>query len=140
MASIIESIKKHIETCPLLEGGKVNVDYISGTEMTYTLDVLPCDPIIQRYVDGGSKRQFQFAFLSKEYYDEDVRVTIDNSDFYQQFEDWLEEMNMAGSLPSLPEGKYAYQYEVLSKGYLAEIDGNKARYVIECRLLYEQEV
>lgn len=139
MASIIQAIKEHIEKCPLLEGGKVNVDYI-GTEMSYSIDTLPCDPVIQRYVDGGSKRQLQFAFLSKEYYDEDTRITIENSDFYQRFEDWLEEMNMANNLPALPLGKNAYQYEVLSKGYLAEIDGNKARYVIECRLLYEQEV
>lgn len=139
MASIIQAIKEHVEKCPLLEGGKVNVDYI-GTEMSYSIDTLPCDPVIQRYVDGGSKRQLQFAFLSKEYYDEDTRITIENSDFYQRFEDWLEEMNMANNLPALPLGKNAYQYEVLSKGYLAEIDGNKARYVIECRLLYEQEV
>lgn len=139
MASIVQAIKEHIEKCPLLEGGKVNVDYI-GTEMSYSIDTLPCDPVIQKYVDGGSKRQFQFAFLSKEYYDEDTRITIENSDFYQRFEDWLEEMNMVNNLPVLPFGKNAYQYEVLSKGYLAEIDGNKARYVIECRLLYEQEV
>lgn len=139
MDSIIQAIKEHIEKCPLLEGGKVNVDYI-GTEMSYSIDTLPCDPVIQKYVDGGSKRQFQFAFLSKEYYDEDTRITIENSDFYQCFEDWLEEMSMINDLPVLPLGKIAYQYEVLSKGYLAEIDGNKARYVIECRLLYEQEV
>lgn len=139
MASIIQAIKEYVEKCPLLEGGKVNVDYI-GTEMTYSLDPLPCDPIIKKYTDGGSMRQFQFAFLSKEYYDEDARITIENSDFYQCFEDWLEEMNMVNDFPVLPLGKIAYQYEVLSKGYLAEIDGNKARYVIECRLLYEQEV
>lgn len=139
MASIIQAIKEHIETCPLLEGGKVNVDYI-GTEMTYSLDPLPCDPIIKKYTDGGSMRQFQFAFLSKEYYDEDARVTIDNSDFYQRFEDWLEAQNMTNNLPVLPEKKCPYQYEILNKGYLAEVDGNKARYSIECRLLYEQEV
>ena len=58
----------------------MNVDYI-GTEMTYSIDPLPCDPIIQRYVDGGAKKQFQFAFTSKEQYDEDARINIDNSEF-----------------------------------------------------------
>lgn len=139
MASIIQAIKEHIEKCPLLEGGKVKVDYI-GTEMTYSLDILPCDPVIKKYTEGGSLRQFQFAFLSKEHYDEDERVTIDNSGFCQEFEDWLDVQNMMNNLPVLPEKKYAYQYEVLNKGYLAQIDGNKARYSIECRLLYEQEV
>lgn len=129
----------HIETCPFLCEGRVNVDYV-GTEMTYSIDPLPCDPLIQRYTDGGSKKQFQFAFTSKEEYDEDTRITIENSEFCQKFEDWLELQNMLDNLPELPEGKIAYKYETLNKGYLFDIDGNKAKYRIECRLLYEQEV
>lgn len=139
MSSIIEAIKEHIETCPLLSGGCVNVDYV-GTEMTYSIDPLPCDPVMKKYVDGGSKRQYQFAFTSKEVYDEDERITIDNSGFCQEFEDWLESENMADSFPELPEGKSAYKYETLNKGYLFDIDGNKAKYRMECRLIYTQEV
>ena len=139
MSSIIEAIKTHIETCPLLQSGTVNVDYV-GTEMTYSIDPLPCDPLIRKYVDGGSKKQYQFAFTSKEVYDEDERVTIDNSGFCQEFEDWLEAENMADSLPELPDGKNAYKYETLNKGYLFDVDGNKAKYRIECRLIYTQEV
>lgn len=139
MSNIVKAIKMHIETCPFLCEGRVNVDYV-GTEMTYSIDPLPCDPLIQRYTDGGSKKQFQFAFTSKEEYDEDTRITIENSEFCQKFEDWLELQNMLDNLPELPEGKIAYKYETLNKGYLFDIDGNKAKYRIECRLLYEQEV
>lgn len=139
MSNIIEAIKKHIETCPLLDGDKVNVDYI-GTEMSYSIDSLPCDPVIQRYTDGGSKRQYQFAFTSKEIYDEDSRVNIDNSEFQQAFEDWLEKCNMLNDFPVLEGDKSAYKYETLNKGYLFDVDENKAKYRTECRLLYIQEV
>ena len=90
MSNMIESLRSYLSECPFLNGGRVNVDYI-GTEMTYSIDPLPCDPVIQRYVDGGAKKQFQFAFTSKEQYDEDARINIDNSEFFQKFEDWLEQ-------------------------------------------------
>ena len=96
--------------------------------------------VIQRYVDGGAKKQFQFAFTSKEQYDEDARINIDNSEFFQKFEDWLEQQNFTENLPDLPDGKIPVRFETLSKGYLYDIDGNLAKYRIECRLLYSQEV
>lgn len=114
------------------------MDYI-GEEMSYSLDPLPCDPVVSRYVDGGTKKQFQFAFTSKEEYDEDARVNIDNSEFLQRFEEWLEEKNFADDLPVLQEGKEAIWFETMNKGYLYDVDGALAKYRIECRLLYEQE-
>lgn len=87
-----------------------------------------------------SKRQFQFAFISKEEYDEDVQVEIENSGFCQEFEDWLELQNALDNLPELPGEKSPVKYETLSKGYLYDVDGNKGKYYIECRLIYTQEV
>lgn len=138
MNNIIESIRNYIMQCPLMEDERVNVDYV-GTDMSYSIDPLPCDPVIQRYSDGGAKKQFQFALTSNETYDEDARVNIENSGFYEVFEDWLETQNMKDELPELPEKKTAVAFETLSKGYLYDTDGNLARYRIECRLIYTQE-
>lgn len=139
MISIIEKIKETINSCPLIDGNRINVNYIR-TDMTYSLDPLPCDPVLARYVDGGAKKQYQFALMSKEEYDEDVRINIENSGFYEAFEDWLERLNNSDNLPELGDGKSALQFETLNKGYLYDIDGNKAKYRIECRLIYSQEV
>ena len=139
MVNILEEIRKTLTACPLFEGDRINVNYI-GTNMAYSLDPLPCDPIIQRYVDGGARKQYQFAFMSKDEYDEDVRINIENSGFYEAFEDFLEELNNSGNLPDLGLKKSALFFETLNKGYLYDIDGNKAKYRIECRLVYSQEV
>lgn len=139
MDNIIASIREHIMKCPLMENERVNVDYV-GTDMSYSIDPLPCDPVIQRYTDGGAKKQFQFALTSNEAYDEDARVNIENSGFYEAFEDWLETQNLRDDLPELPEGKTAAALETLNKGYLYDTDGNLARYRVECRLIYTQEV
>ena len=111
MSNLINSIREYILTCPFLSDWRVNVDYL-GTGMEYSIDPLPCDPVLQRYTDG----------------------------FYQDFEEWLETQDMAGTLPELGENKIPIKVETLNSGYLYDVDEEKARYRIECRLIYRQEV
>lgn len=137
--SLIDSIRNFILTCPFLQDGRVNVDYI-GEEMGYSIDPLPCDPVVQRYTDGGAKKQFQFAFTSQEEYDQDARINIDNSGFFQSFEEWLEEQNFSDNFPELGTWKIPISLETLNSGYLYDVNGINAKYRIECRLIYTQEV
>lgn len=137
--SLIDSIRNFILTCPFLQDGRVNVDYI-GEEMGYSIDPLPCDPVVQRYTDGGAKKQFQFAFTSQEEYDQGARINIDNSGFFQYFEEWLEEQNFSDNFPELGTGKIPISLETLNSGYLYDVNGINAKYRIECRLIYTQEV
>ena len=123
MSNLINSIRDYILTCPFLSDWRVNVDYL-GTGMEYSIDPLPCDPILQRYTE----------------YDQDARINIENSGFYQDFEEWLETQDMAGTLPELGENKIPIKVETLNSGYLYDVDEEKARYRIECRLIYRQEV
>ena len=139
MSNLIDSVRSYILACPFLSDGRVNVDYI-GTEMGYSVDPLPCDPIIQRYMDGGAKKQFQFAFTSQEEYDQDARINIENSGFFQSFEEWLEQQSFNDNLPKLEEKKNPISIETLNSGYLYDINEEKAKYRIECRLIYTQEV
>lgn len=139
MSKLIDIVRLYILTCPFLSDGRVNVDYI-GTDMGYSIDPLPCDPIIQRYMDGGAKKQFQFAFSSQEEYDQDARINIENSGFFQSFEEWLEQQSFNGNLPKLEEKKNPISIETLNSGYLYDMNGENAKYRIECRLIYTQEV
>ncbi len=137
--SIIEAVRAFILTCPFLQEWRVNVDYI-GVDMSYSIDPLPCTPTLSKYVDGARKKQFQFALMSMEAYDEDARINIENSGFYQQFEEWLEQQGEAGTLPELASRKQnATGIETLNSGYLFDAENKLALYRIECRLLYEQE-
>ena len=139
MSNLIDSIRKFILTCPFLQDGRVNVDYI-GEKMGYSIDPLPCDPIVQKYTDGGAKKQFQFAFTSQEEYDQDSRINIENSGFFQAFDEWLEKQSFSGNFPEVEEGKFPVLMETLNSGYLYDVNGINAKYRIECRLIYAQEV
>lgn len=138
MSNLIDNIRTFILTCSFLQDGRVNVDYI-GEEMGYSIDPLPCDPIVQRYTDGGSKKQFQFAFTSQEEYDQDSRINIENSGFFQMFDEWLEKQSFNENFPELGKGKIPILMETLNSGYLYDVNGVNAKYRIECRLIYEQE-
>lgn len=139
-ANIIDSIRSFILTCPFLDNYRVNVNHLSE-DMSYSVDPLPCDPVLQKYVDGGKKKQFQFAFTSKEQYDEDARINIENSGFYQAFEEWMEQQTDKGEMPELKnEKQHPYELQTLNSGYLYDAEGEHAQYRIECRLLYIQEV
>jgi len=128
-----------ISECSLLDDNlMVNVDYLAES-MSYSIDTLPCDPLVKKYTDGGKQKQYQFALMSKEVYDLDSRINIDNSGFFQSFEDWIEEKDKYGPLPILGEGQQAIGLEVLNKGYLYDAEGELANYRIECRLIYYQE-
>lgn len=139
MSSVINGIREFVRSCPFLQGGRVNVDYI-GEEMGYSIDPIPCDPVLQRYADGGAKKQFQFAFTSLEEYDQDARVNIENSGFFQKFDEWLEEMDRTGKFPEMEDGKSPVKLQTLSSGYLYDVSADMAKYRIECRLIYTQEV
>lgn len=139
MSNLIKDIRDYILTCPFLQDWRVNVDYL-GKDMEYSIDPLPCDPVLQKYTDGGAKKQFQFAFTSKEEYDQDSRINIENSGFYQEFDEWLESKGLRGELPELEKDKIPVKIETLNSGYLYDVDEEKAKYRIECRLIYIQEV
>ena len=61
--SKIELIKEFIETCPYLEGGKINVDYLEDELQSYSIDSTPVNPVLNKFVDGnGGKYQIAFDF------------------------------------------------------------------------------
>jgi len=55
--SIMELIKEFIETCPLLKGGKVNVDYIEDEIDSYSIDETPNTTILQKLCFGFYRRR-----------------------------------------------------------------------------------
>lgn len=136
---IIDSIRDYILTCEFLKDYKVNVDHL-GVNMEYSINALPCNPLIKKYADGGSVKQFQFALTSKDCYDGDARTAIENSGFYERFEDWIEQQDIKGILPELSGDKAPVSITVMQKGYLYDLDTDLGQYEIQCKLEYEQEV
>ena len=91
---IIDAIRNYIRQFECLDAFndaiRVNVNYLEDNPDTYSIEETPCEPILKKYVDGSSKRQYQFVFSSREPYGADVLQNIDNSGFYERFADEVE--------------------------------------------------
>lgn len=137
--SIIDALEKYFIGCELLKDGALRVDYLGEKPVEYTIEVLPCDPVVKRYLGGSTVRQYLFAFGSREFYSQERLQNIQNSAFYELLADWVETRSMSGILPELPDGMEAQQLEVVSSGYLLDGSMTNARYQIQLRLLYFKE-
>ena len=137
--SIIDALEKYFIGCELLKDGALRVDYLGEKPVEYTIEVLPCDPVVKRYLGGSTVRQYLFAFGSREFYSHERLQNIQNSAFYELLADWVETRSMSGILPELPDGMEAQQLEVVSSGYLFDGSMTNARYQIQLRLLYFKE-
>ena len=137
--SIIDALEKYFIGCELLKDGALRVDYLGEKPVEYTIEVLPCDPVVKRDLGGSTVRQYLFAFGSREFYSQERLQNIQNSAFYELLADWVETRSMSGILPELPDGMEAQQLEVVSSGYLFDGSMTNARYQIQLRLLYFKE-
>ena len=137
---IIDGLRTYIRKCPALrkynKAVKVNVDYLEDKPTTYSIEEVPSDVVIQKYVDGSSKRQYVFVFASRESYSEDVIDNINNSGFYEDFAEWLEEQTNNDNLPFIGDDKEVLKIEAMTNGYTFKTDVDTARYQIQCRMIY----
>ncbi len=137
--SIIEGLDAYFRACPLLEDGVFRVDALGSDPVEYALETGITTPVIRRYVDGSSVRQYQFNFNSREAYSMDRLLAIQNSRFYENLCNWVEEQSKAGNLPELPEGMEAQELTVLTPGFMLDASMECARYQVQLQLIYFKE-
>lgn len=98
----MEEIKKWIETCPLLKGGKINVDYLKDEPLSYSIDRTPTQPEVSNFVDGtGGKRQITFDFSITAPLSKQTIVNLANSKFCDDFMKWVSEQNRLKNFPDV---------------------------------------
>ena len=129
----MELIKVYIEKCPLLDGGKVHVDYIGDNEYSYSIDETASVTIIQKFADGGSRRQINFDFSVQAPFS--ALENINNSKFCDDFMDWIEKQNNLGNLPDI-EGVETIN---CNRGTILQTTETTAIYVIPMQLIYVKE-
>lgn len=136
--TVIDAVRRFLLTCPLLAGGKLNVDFLPEEASGCSVDVVPVTPVMKRYLGGSTRRQFAFLVATRTYYGDFVRQQLDNLAVFEGLTEWLEEQDRTGNLPDLGEGRRAQKLEVTTSGYVFAPNTETARYQIQCRLEYMQ--
>ena len=100
---IIEAIREYISKldCMKVFDNAINVNYLGDDDYSFSIEEVPCEPIVKQYINGSSERQYQFVFTSKEPYSEEILQNIENSSFYEDFANEIENKNYKKELPLL---------------------------------------
>jgi hypothetical protein len=144
--SIINSVYDYISTCDFLKSCNdyvtLYVDYSKDDEVTtYSINSIPCNPVLKTYVTGDTVNQYLFTLESVENYSSDKNINSANIAFYEQFSKWIRQNNKNGILPIMEDGQTANKIECITGGYMFanSASGTTSRYVIQCKLTYDQE-
>ena len=137
---MIEEIRDYLKKSGLLKNGRIGVNYLSETPLHYTVEQIPCDPVIRQYTDGGSLRQCLFVIASREDFTPEIAENLAISRFYEELAEEFERRSDEKKLPVLSNpALIPYRLEALSTGYLLSNDQRTARFQIQCRLIYRRE-
>ena len=131
---MIEKIRKYfIENDIIDENSRINVDFLGEEPTEFALIPITVNPILEKYIDGSSLRQFQFQLLSCNYYGADVMQNITNSTFYEELYKMIEKYNR---LKKLPDIDGIESIECLNSGGIVNAQTNTARYSIQMKITY----
>lgn len=137
---IIDGLRNYMRSLKCLDtfnnAIRVNVNYLEPNADTYSIEEVPIEPIVKKYVNGDSIRQYAFIFTSREHYGVDVLQNIDNSGFYEKLADEIEENNSKNILPLLDNGLEPLEIKVTSTGYAFAVTEDTAQFQIQLRLKY----
>ena len=137
---IIDSIRNYMRNLKCLDtfnnAIRINVNYLEPDTDTYSIEEIPVEPIVKKYVNGDSIRQYAFIFTSREPYGVDVLTNIDNSGFYEKLADEIEINNNKDIFPLLDNGLEALEIEVTSTGSAFAVTEDTAQFQIQLRLKY----
>ena len=137
--SIMEGLTDYFLQCPLLKDGVFRVNALGSDPVEYELESAITSPILKKFIDGSSIRQYQFNFNSKEAYSMDRIMAIQSESFYENFCNWVEEQSLSGNLPEMPEGCEAQGLTVLAPGYMLDTSMVNAFYQVQLQLKYFKE-
>ena len=135
---IIESIRDYIGSlhCMATNNNAINANFLDGEVDSFSIEEVPAEPIVKKYIDGSSVRQFQFAFCSREPYGAEILQNIDNSSFYEDFSNEIEEKNNRNILPIGDSNIEPIELKVTSSAYLVSTEENTAMYQINLNFKY----
>lgn len=138
--SITAAIRNYLETYPGLSGGVMHVDWLPESARYYSIESVPCEPVLKQYMNGSSRRQYQFNLASSMFYSSDVDNQAENMDWFESFDDWIQNQNFTRQFPDLGEGRKCQSIEILSSAYPVAVDDSGiARYQLQMGITYLQE-
>lgn len=133
--SKMELIKEFIETCPFLNNGRIDVDYLKEDVNSYAIVQASTTPIVTKYKGGGSIRQIAFDFVVQAPISSRNIENLANSKFGEDFMNWIEEQDDNRNLPKITN---VQRIQCTSPSYILQRTNTQAIYIIQMNCTYYQ--
>ena len=136
---MIDSVRDYIANCPYLDDfTEVNVNYLVNKVKAYSVNEgASYNPIITTDILGNEESQFQFTFDAKFHWNDEIANNVDNSNFFENFSNWLRENNNNKIFPTIGSDDISItSISANSNGYIFDTSSDEAIYRISCVMNY----
>ena len=115
---------------------QINADMLSSNVGDYSIDRIPTQPIIRKWLIGTETIVDLYSFRSRKAYSQDMMNNLSNIGFFEKFEDKIKENNKRGILPQI-DG--IQKIECLNTGTMNNATTNTAEFDIQIQITYRKE-
>ena len=124
-----------IDTLTNDSNSQINADMLSNEVDNYSLDKIPTDYKVERWITGDEIHKDVYSFRSRREYSQDTINNLLNIGFFENFENLLKNKNDSGVLPDI-EG--IEKIECLNCGTLNNAGTNTAEFNIQIQITYRE--
>lgn len=112
---------------------QINADMLSNKVDDYSLDKIPTNTEIEKWVIGVSKKRDLYSFRTRKAYSQDTINNLKNIGFFEEFENIIKTNNEEGILPQINNVE---SIECLNCGTLITTDETSAIFDIQIQVTY----
>ncbi len=115
---------------------QINANMLSDNVGDYSLDKIPTESVMEKWIIGPSICQDTYSFRSRKAYSQDVINNLSNIGFFEDFERIIKANNNNKILPDI-EGIESIQ--CLNPGTLNNSETGTAEFDIQIRITYRED-
>ena len=116
---------------------QINVNFLSNEPDNYSLDKIPMEKEIEKWITGDIINKDVYSFRSRMNYSADTISNIENIGFYETFEKIIKQNNDNGVLPNI---NGIESISCLNCGTMNNSDTNTAEFDIQIQITYREDI
>lgn len=125
-----------INTLTTSRNYQINADMLSNKIGDYSLDKIPTNTEVEKWIIGVAKKKDVYSFRSRKPYQPDAIKNLENIGFFEEFESIIKSNNEEGVLPEIDNIE---SIECLNCGTLNNVEGTQATFDIQIQITYREE-
>lgn len=135
--SKIQALREFIFSCPLISTLLEDIHVDTTEENPVNYGIMPTgELILKKYITGGCQKQYDAVFYIRDCTIDDYE-RIENSEFLEEFTDWIETQNNNENLPKIDN----IESISCSNGMLFDLseDGTTGLYQLQLQIIYRKD-